>query len=175
VKHVALLRGINVGTAKPVLMAKLAHCFEELGYCNVKTVLRSGNVVFEADVVELEAGAAVEAAVLKATGVQASVVLMSGSKFTAIAEANPLVKVATDGSKSFVSFVASGVALAGLLRPEASELAPEVLEVGSDAIYQWMPAGWLRTAVPKSFWKQLDCPVTTRNWNTVRKILALLR
>lgn len=171
----ALLRGINVGTAKLVPMAKLALCFEELGYRNVKTVLRSGNVVFQAAEVALEADTAarVEAAVLKATGVQSSVVLISGSRFIAIAAANPLLEVATDGSKSFVSFVARMPD--DLVRPEASEVAPEVLEIGEEAIFQWMPAGWLKTVVPKSFWKQFDCPVTTRNWNTVNKILAVLR
>lgn len=182
VKHVALLRGINVGSAKQVPMAKLARCFEELGYRNVKTVLRSGNVVFEVaasvtvpELAQVAAAGAVEAAVLEATGVQANVVLMSGSRFAAIAEANPLPEVfATDGSKSFVSYCGDRVP-SGLVRPDASELAPEVLEVGAHAIYQWMPAGWLKTSVPKSFWKQFDCPVTTRNWNTVQKILALLR
>jgi len=172
---VALLRGINVGSAKLVPMAKLVRCFEELGYHNVKTVLRSGNVVFQAEegLLEADAAACVEAAVLKATGVQSSVVVLTGSRFLAIAEANPLVEVATDGSKSFVSFVAR--VPEDLARPEASELGFEVLEIGQEAVYQWMPAGWLKTVVPKSFWKQFDCPVTTRNWNTVQKILALLR
>jgi uncharacterized protein (DUF1697 family) len=175
VKHVALLRGINVGTGKQVPMAKLALCVEQLGYRNVKTVLRSGNVVFEGEAaLAADAAACVEAAVHKATGVQSSVLLVSGCRFIAIADANPLLEVATDGSKSFVSFVGSTI-LRDLERPDPSELAPEVLHIGEDAIYQWMPAGFLKTVVPKSFWKQIDSPVTARNWNTVNKILALLR
>ncbi|KAG0606915.1 hypothetical protein M758_9G178700 [Ceratodon purpureus] len=175
VKHVALLRGINVGTAKQVPMAKLTLCFEQLGYHNVKTVLRSGNVVFEGNAtLAPDAAACVEAAVKKATGVQSSVLLINGARFTAIADANPLLDVATDGSKSFVSFV-DGDIPRDLEVPDPSDLAPEVLHVVADAIYQWMPAGFLKTAVPKSFWKQFDSPVTARNWNTVNKILALLQ
>jgi uncharacterized protein (DUF1697 family) len=43
---VALLRGINVGTAKRVPMARRRAIFERLGYTDVATLLNSGNVVF---------------------------------------------------------------------------------------------------------------------------------
>ena len=45
-RHVALLRGINVGTAKRVAMADLRALVEGLGYGDVSTLLNSGNVVF---------------------------------------------------------------------------------------------------------------------------------
>lgn len=41
-----LLWGINVGIVKLVFMVKFVFCFEEFGYCNVKIVFWSGNVVF---------------------------------------------------------------------------------------------------------------------------------
>ena len=44
--YAAFLRGINVGGAKPVAMARLAQCIEGLGYRDVKTYINSGNVVF---------------------------------------------------------------------------------------------------------------------------------
>jgi uncharacterized protein (DUF1697 family) len=47
-RFVALLRGINVGTAKRVAMAELRAMVEELGYRAVSTLLNSGNVVFTA-------------------------------------------------------------------------------------------------------------------------------
>ena len=45
---IALLRGINVGRAKRIAMADLRTLVEELGFRNVKTLLNSGNVVFDA-------------------------------------------------------------------------------------------------------------------------------
>src|SRR5258705_7259808 len=45
-RRVALLRGINVGTAKRVAMADLRQLIESLGCTDVKTLLNSGNVVF---------------------------------------------------------------------------------------------------------------------------------
>src|SRR6478736_4542725 len=48
VKHVALLRGINVGKAKRIAMADLRKLCEGLGYEDVSTLLNSGNIVFSA-------------------------------------------------------------------------------------------------------------------------------
>ena len=51
--YVALLRGINVGGNKKVEMAKLKKVFEGLGFSGVSTYINSGNVIFEADEVEV--------------------------------------------------------------------------------------------------------------------------
>ena len=50
--YVALLRGINVGGNVLVSMAKLKEVFEALGFGNVKTLLASGNVIFQAQKTE---------------------------------------------------------------------------------------------------------------------------
>ena len=47
-KQVALLRGINVGGNKKVDMAGLRTLMTDLGHTDVKTLLNSGNVVFDA-------------------------------------------------------------------------------------------------------------------------------
>ncbi|RMB58557.1 DUF1697 domain-containing protein [Dokdonia sinensis] len=46
-KYIALLRGINVGGHRKILMADLKVLFQELGFKNVETHIQSGNVVFE--------------------------------------------------------------------------------------------------------------------------------
>jgi uncharacterized protein (DUF1697 family) len=46
--YAAFLRGINVGGHKLVKMDDLKKAFESLGFKNVKTLLASGNVVFQA-------------------------------------------------------------------------------------------------------------------------------
>ena len=172
-RYVALLRGINVGRAKAVSMAQLASVFSEMGFTDVTTVLRSGNVVFGARAVaSADAPVHIEAAVLAATGVHSSVLLLDSAEFLTILDTNPLVTEVTDGSKSFVTFVTSMPALLEL--PDASALAPELLAVGPAAVYQWMPDGSLHTRVGRSFWKQFDAPVTARNWNTAQKLRGIL-
>jgi uncharacterized protein (DUF1697 family) len=174
-KYVALMRGINVGTAKAVPMADLARVFDSLGFTGVKTVLRSGNVVFDVDGEKVDTArveAMIETAVVEAIGVRSSVLVIDAARFIAIAEANPLLETATDGSKLFVTFLGSVPDPVEL--PDAAAIAPEILRVGDGSLYQWMPQGSQQTKVPRSFWKQFDSAVTTRNWNTVGKVVALL-
>ena len=167
-KSVALLRGINVGTAKAISMAELSTVFESLGASEVKTVLRSGNVVFTGSLTPQ----AIEKAVLGATGVQSSVMVLDASAFRRISDADPLRSIATDGSKSFITFLSERHPT--IEQPDAAALEPEQLAVSEHAIYQWMPDGSMQTKVPKSFWKQFSGHVTARNRNTVDKLLALL-
>ena len=47
--HVALLRAINVGGTKKLLMAELRAMFEAAGCADVRTYIQSGNVVFRAE------------------------------------------------------------------------------------------------------------------------------
>jgi uncharacterized protein (DUF1697 family) len=46
--YVALLRGVNVGGARPLPMERLRALFAEAGVTNVETLIQSGNVVFAA-------------------------------------------------------------------------------------------------------------------------------
>ena len=47
-RYIVLLRGINVGKAKRVVMADLRALMADLGFANVRTLLNSGNAVFDA-------------------------------------------------------------------------------------------------------------------------------
>ncbi len=172
-KHVALLRGINVGRAKQVPMAALAEVFVEAGYRDVRTVLRSGNVVFSADGPLRDGAAArLETAVETATGVSSSVLLLTARQLHLVAAQNPLLDVGTDPSRLFVGFTSAPPAPG--LEPPAGDLAPEVLVVGERAVYQWCPDGVTASRLPPTFWRQVAPVVTVRNWRTVTRLLTLV-
>jgi len=167
--RVALLRGINVGTAKAVAMADLRRVFESLGATDVVTLLRSGNVVFSGPVLSAQT---IEDAVFAATAVRSSVIVLTGRRLRGIVEANPLSAIATDPAKSFITVTSQPFGAIEL--PDAAALAPERIELGDRAIYQWMPGGSQQTTVPKSFWKQFPGQLTARNQNTMTTLLRLL-
>lgn len=169
-RYVALLRGINVGTAKQVPMAALKQVCETIGWRRVTTVLRSGSAVFDADAAPT--AESLEAELKRVTGVEARVLIFGESEFAGIAAENPLTEVSTDGSKLFVTFLEHPVGVIEV--PDATALAPEMLRVGSRAVYQWFPQGSTHSEVPKEFWRKLGGVQTARNANTVRKILTLL-
>ena len=171
-RYVALLRGINVGTAKPVAMTDLRACFEALGFTDVRTVLRSGNVVFDSR--EPVEHGALEEAIASATGMSAGVVLVDGARFRRIVADNPLASVASDPSRALVYFLEAVPDDTGLGRPSDDDLLPERLAFGKDAIYQWCPDGISKSRVPLKFFTTLGTTATGRNLRTVEKLVALL-
>lgn len=172
-RSIALLRGINVGTAKQVSMADLAEVFRSQGHTDVTTVLRSGNVVF-AHAAPLGAGAAddLQTAIAAATGVSSSVLVVDALTLRAIIEANPLLDVGTDHSRLVVGFVSGRPDPA--VAPDPASLAPEQLVVGQRAVYQWCPDGISKSRVPPAFWRQVAPLVTVRNWRTVLRLAELV-
>ncbi|GAB3605963.1 DUF1697 domain-containing protein [Conyzicola nivalis] len=176
-RYVALLRGINVGTAKPIAMADLRACIEALGHSNARTLLRSGNVVF--DSAEPVDARSLETAIATATGVSAPVVLVDDARFRQIVAANPLAEVSVDPSRALVYFLSGPVAGGpaddtGRGRPSDTDLLPERLAFGEHAIYQWCPDGISQSKVPAKYFLSLGVTATGRNLRTVEKIVALL-
>ena len=171
---VALLRGINVGTAKRVAMADLRALVEELGYGDVRTVLNSGNVVFSAPgVTAAEAAAGIQAAVAERLGVSCRVVALTAAELAAVIADNPLLPVADNPSRLFVAVLADPADRA-LLRPLAEQdWAPEVLAVGARAAYLWCPGGLAVSRLAEAIGRVLGDGVTTRNWATMAKLHAL--
>lgn len=186
--HVALLRGVNVGTAKRVAMADLRRVAADLGFEHPETLLNSGNLVFGASsVLGADDAAGLRAAIARATGVDADLVLLDAERFGRLAVANPLRDDGNDGREArgdrpregrepkllSVAFAEVPGALDGVAPPDV-DLGDEEIVVSPDAVYQWLPAGVLASRVPAAWWRGLPTPVTARNDATVRKLEALL-
>lgn len=170
-RFVALLRGINVGTGKRIAMSDLREVFESAGFTNVRTLLQSGNVVFDAS--SRPDPGALTKAIEARTEVAPRVQLLTADEFRAIAAANPLRDVATNPSWMQITFLTSPVAES--ISPfTAEQLAPEVLVFGDHALYQWVPDGTLTSKLPPSFARALAPIGTSRNLNTVDKLVAML-
>ncbi len=48
-RKIALLRGINAGVKRKVIMADLKTLCQKLGWHNVQTYIQSGNIIFESN------------------------------------------------------------------------------------------------------------------------------
>jgi len=172
---IALIRGINVGRAKRMAMADLAHMFDGMGLKGVRTILNSGNVVFQArrpDVKDL--ARSIEGQIVKRFGFSAAVVVITAGDLAIIIEENPLPSVATDPSRYLVAFVSDPVNLSGA-RPLLEEsFAPEHFAIGTKAAYLWCPNGIINSRLGPAFARLTADSATTRNWATVLKLQAAL-
>ena len=171
--YVALLRGINVGKAKRVAMADLRAVIESLGYTNARTLLNSGNAVFDSPrALRKDAAEELRLALQKNTGVSSRFTLRSSDELGAIVNANPLLDAATDHTRLFAVFVTDPADMAKV-KPIAKQLwKPEAVAIGPNVVYIWCPNGLLESKAQPAVGKALGDGATVRNWTTVLKLLA---
>jgi len=170
---IALIRGINVGRGKRVSMTDLRRLVADLGHANVRTLLNSGNVLFESkrpNTAKLSKG--IEEAISAKCGFSAMVTVITALELASIINENPLLNVAKDHSRHLVAFVVHPNLLAPL-RPMLKETwTPDVLAIGSRAAYLWCSTGILDSKLNLAFARKAGAGVTTRNWATVLKLQA---
>ena len=173
-RHIALLRGINVGKAKRVTMADLRALMEAQGYANVRTLLNSGNAVFDAGAGTPAAHAKkLRAAILEKTGVDCEVIVKTGADLAAAIAEHPLRRHASDDARMLVMFTQEASALAELKSLEAGDWAPEAFAVGAHAAWLWCTDGIIESRIAKAVGKVLKQRGTARNWATVEKLQAM--
>lgn len=175
--YAAFLRGVNVGGNKMVAMADLRSVMEDAGFSNVKTLLQSGNVVFETqehDTTKLEER--LEATCANRLGLETRIFVRSKEDLKLITDQNPFpYEAETEPGHLLVVFL-KGAPEAGDV--EALNLAirgPEKIACLGSQCYVVYPDGIGTSNADKTpGWKALLGQGTGRNWNTVRKVLAAM-
>ena len=102
-RHVALLRGINVGGHRRISMPDLRDVLEAAGYEDVVTLLQSGNVVVKAKGSAKALGPALEALIEKELGVDPLVVVRTHAEL--VIDANPFPDALAHPKLLHVSFL----------------------------------------------------------------------
>jgi uncharacterized protein (DUF1697 family) len=171
-RYAALLRGINVGKARQVDMARLKECLAARGFDGVRTHLRSGNVVLTSDLPETKLAASLQSAIEEEFGFAVPVVVRSDAELAAVLAADPLGELVTDPARYSVTFFpeAPGADRVAAL-PDAEGGA---YRVDGRELYLWLPDGMARSPMGTWPWDRLlGVSGTNRNWNTVSKLADL--
>jgi uncharacterized protein (DUF1697 family) len=172
-RYVALLRGINVGKARQVDMPRLREVLTERGHAEVRTHLRSGNVILGSRLGEEELAADVEQAIESEFGFAVPVVVRTGAEIAAVVAGDPFATVATDPARYLVTFLPRPPA------PDRVDALPPVegggeYRVRGRELYLWLPDGVANTPLAAWRWDRLlGVAGTGRNWNTVTKLAEL--
>lgn len=173
---VALLRGINVGKAKRVPMAELRDLLTQLGHLNVKTMLNSGNAVFDSAEPSTSMHASHLAGAVAATfGFDVPVVVKSAMELEGIVVASPFHGSSDEARRQIVAFAQDAKALSALQSLERLLQAPETLVLGRHAAYLHCANGILESKAAAALLGKLGKAFTTRNWATTQKLFSLAR
>lgn len=175
-KYAAFLRGINVGGNNPVPMAELKKLFEKIGFSQVKTLLASGNVVFET--AELDAGRLREiitAAIERKFGFKIGIIIRTLAHLEKMIAAEPFQGIAiTPEVRLYVTFLSDKPASKMKIPYESPSKEFRILKVTAGEIFSflWVDRGGHTIEAMNVIEKEFGKNVTTRNWNTINKLVA---
>jgi uncharacterized protein (DUF1697 family) len=175
-KYVALLRGINVGGNNIIKMTDLQKVFETAGYTNVKTVIQSGNVIFESRETDKEIiTGRLEAVLSKAFQYSSKVVIRSHKEMTRIISEVPKIWNQKNDVRSYILFIKEPVT--------ENEVASEVevtegidsIKTGIGVVYMTTKMeGLTKSKFSKIIGKKVYKDVTMRNYKTSHIILEIM-
>lgn len=170
-RHVALLRGVNLGK-RQVKSADLKAAFEAMGFANVKTLLASGNVLFDADP-KAVSQKVIEAALEQRFGFDIGTVLRTRDEMRALIALDPFKgRQEDENTKLYVAFVDDRNART-LPMPCAVEGDFEVVHLTDGEVFilaHRLPHGRFGEGM-EQIWKHFGKKRlwTSRNFNTVVK------
>jgi uncharacterized protein (DUF1697 family) len=173
-RYAAFLRGINVGGKVTVPMADLKKSLEELGFERVKTLLNSGNVVFEADADASELTKKIEDKLHDAFGRRIGVLLRGLDELKELADRKPFKGIeASKTTHLYVSFLPERPRGTAALNVDSPGKGVDVLRVSTREICSVvrLNQGGHTLDLMAALEKQAGKDITTRNWNTIERVL----
>jgi len=173
VKHVAFLRGINVGGHHKVPMAELRKEMEKLNFENVVTLLNSGNIVFDAVDDDLEGlEKTISEHLEKVFGFPIPTILRKSKTIYGLLDNNPFTDIKlTKDMRLYVSFLRNETKTKLQLPWTTDDKSFKIIDINNKTILSVLDLSISKTpkamlALARSF----GTDITTRNWNTIQRI-----
>ncbi|WP_345663816.1 DUF1697 domain-containing protein [Streptomyces venetus] len=177
--YAALLRGINVGGSRKVPMADLRALLSGLGHEDVATHLQSGQAVFSSGHGDEESLAAeIAQAVEQHFGFGVDVIVRDHAYLKAVADACPFPAADLEPRQLHVTYFSAPVGPERFAEIDPAAYLPEEFRLGDRALYLYAPDGLGRSKLAEHLSKpriNKGIVATTRNWNTVVKLVELTR
>ena len=176
--HLILLRGINVSGQKIIKMEDLRNLLTAAGFSNVQTYIQSGNVFVdtpESNPEKIEKH--VTTLLMEKYAFQVPVVAVSENSLLHVFTHNPYLNEPDVPVKQlYVAFLATQPTAENSLRLELGFVYPDTFQIADNqrAVYlnyvnsagnSKMTNNWIES--------KLNVTATSRNWNTVTKLMAL--
>jgi uncharacterized protein (DUF1697 family) len=176
VAHIALLRAVNLGSHGKIAMADLKAFFEALEMPG-RTLLQSGNVVFEGKGPTAGLEALLEAESAKRLGLKTEYFVRTAKEWSAIIAGNPFAAAAKDDPSHLVLLALREAPSAAAAKALSAAIkGREEVAVKGRVAYAVYPDGIGRSKLTNAFIeKHLGTRTTGRNWNTVLKLAELAK
>ncbi|TAL67153.1 MAG: DUF1697 domain-containing protein [Bacteroidetes bacterium] len=175
--YISILRGINVSGQKKIQMADLKVLYEELKFKDVITYIQSGNVIFKTDkkLSSTEIVKKIEKKIFEKFKFDVPVIIRTIADMKKVQTVNPFIKQkGIDIERLYVTFLAELPKKTELEKIGTLDFSPEKFLIIGKEIYLHCPNGYGRTKLNNNFFEnKLKVVATTRNWNTVNKLVEI--
>lgn len=174
--HLALLRGINVSGHKMIKMEALKKALESIGFTNVVTYIQSGNVFVTTDEESpSKVGFLIKQEIFKTFGHDVPVIVIGKDDLQACLDRNLFLnEEGVDLKKLYVSFISSELPENMITQLNLNFIKPDEIQLDGKRIYLKYDISPAKTKLDnKWIEKSMNVVSTTRNWNTVNKLLEL--
>jgi uncharacterized protein (DUF1697 family) len=176
IAHAAFLRGINVGGHAAMKMDDVRTTFESLGFNNVKSVLASGNILFETAPSDSAAlTMKIEQKLKKMFGHEIGVIVRTIEEIQELTDSNPFKKIPiTPQTRLYVTFLSEKPGKTFPVPFESPKKDFRIVGVSDTEVLSVLTLSpeSQTTDLMSYIEKEFGRKITTRNWNTIVKILG---
>lgn len=180
VTYVSLLRSINVGGNNKIKMADLRALYETLGFENVRTVLQTGNIIFEindSEATERSISQLIDGKLIDQYGVHIVNIIRTSEAFDGVCLSHPFTATQLEEpSKLIVMFLSDEPEVGAFEALTEAYTGQETMVLEGQELYVHYVNGIGRSKLTNAFIERhLKVSGTGRNWNTVEKIVDKMR
>jgi uncharacterized protein (DUF1697 family) len=173
ISYISILRGINVGGQRKILMADLKTLYENLGFKEVVTYIQSGNVVFKTETLMdgMDLKQKIEKVIAENYPFTVFVLVRTQTEWHNVLISNPFLKDNALGlEKLYVTFLDELPDNSLWDKIKNLDFAPEQFIILGKEVYLYT-SDYGKTKLSNSFFeKKLKVKATTRNWKTVQQL-----
>ncbi|AFM03688.1 hypothetical protein Fleli_1252 [Bernardetia litoralis DSM 6794] len=183
-KYISILRGINVGGKRKILMKDLKELYHNLGFLNVETYIQSGNVIFDSDFnSELDRNKIsnkIEKAIFEKYAFEVPVILRTKEELLHIQSLNPFIQSEKEEGNLInnlhLTFLESIPMAENIEKSkEIESKTTDKFEIIENNIFIFCNDKYHTSKLTNNFFeKKLKTKATTRNWKTIKKLGELI-
>jgi len=175
-RYVSILRGINVGGRRKILMKDLKFMYEKIGLKNVLTYIQSGNIAFDSSLSTEKLQNLIEQEIKDTFGFDVPVVLRSHNELLEITAHNPFLNKGLETDRFMVIFLKDIPEKYNVSKALEYDFSPDKFEIIDKHVYAFVASDFHKSKITISFFEsKLKIKATARNWKTTLKLLEMTK
>lgn len=170
--YIILLRGVNVSGKNILKMDLLKKSLKQNGFTNLKTYIQSGNIILQALQCKTEIKKSIEILLLNEFQISTQVFVYSAKELETTFVETPFPK--DDLKKLYFTFLEKQPSAENIQNLSSYITETDKFKCNRTTLYLYCGNGYGKTKLTNNFIEnKLDVNATTRNYNTIRKLIEM--